>query len=323
MSAAPSRFSRLLAMVPYFLARPGIKVSAAAAELGVSEAQLTKDLEQLFVCGLPGYGGGDLIDIQFWDGYVTVGFTAGMDRPLKLTGTEASVLLVALRMLLDAGGALDADAVRRAMAKLEDAVGSSSRAVVADPASGVSEPASSSTVRRAVTDRRALRMTYYTPSRDEVTERTVDPIRVQVVDGHTYLDAWCRESDGRRLFRFDRIQAAEVLDEPSSPPAEAAATPVAMPAQNEALPVAVIEIDPGERWVLEYYAAEPETDPADHPDLPIRARITYASPEWLARLLQGFGGRVRLVSDDDQAQKVLAAMAASTAAARDRYSNDG
>ncbi len=327
MSAAPTRLSRLLAMVPYFQARQGIKLSTAAADLGVTEKQLVKDLEQLFLCGLPGYMPDDLIDLQFYDGYVNVGFTAGMDRPLRLTGTEASVLLVALRMLLDARGALDADAVRRAMVKLEEAAGGGLAVVVHDAAPDERE--SSAVLREAVAARRAVALQYYTPSRDAVTDRVVDPVRVAVVDGHSYLDAWCRESAGRRLFRFDRVQSARPLDEPSSPPVELAAGPVALPTHDAALPVAVIEVDPDVSWVIEYYdarvlggaAGEPGGDGPEDPDTPVRAELTYASDEWLARLVQGFGGRVRVVSGDDGSRRVRERIADAAAAARARYAH--
>lgn len=319
MTPAPTRFSRLLAMVPYFQARQGIELAEAARDLGVSEQQLTRDLEQLFVCGLPGHAGGDLIDIQFWDGIVNVQFTAGMDHPLRLTGTEANVLLVALRMLLDSKGALDGDAIGRAMVKVEAAAGSSRAVVVDSVATPVEHPASS-TLRDAVTQRRALRLRYYTPSRDEVTERIVDPIRVEVVDGQSYLDAWCRESEGRRLFRFDRVRDAQVLDEPSRPPAQIAEQPITMPTHDETMPVARIELDRDVLWVMEYFQARPVTDPSGSDDTVV-AELTYASPEWLARLLQGFGGRARLVSDDPQSAAVRRLIAEAVSAARARYAD--
>lgn len=306
-------------MVPYFQARQGIELAEAARDLGVSEQQLTRDLEQLFVCGLPGHAGGDLIDIQFWDGIVNVQFTAGMDHPLRLTGTEANVLLVALRMLLDSKGALDGDAIGRAMVKVEAAAGSSRAVVVDSVATPVEHPASS-TLRDAVTQRRALRLRYYTPSRDEVTERIVDPIRVEVVDGQSYLDAWCRESEGRRLFRFDRVRDAQVLDEPSRPPAQIAEQPITMPTHDETMPVARIELDRDVLWVMEYFQARPVTDPSGSDDTVV-AELTYASPEWLARLLQGFGGRARLVSDDPQSAAVRRLIAEAVSAARARYAD--
>ena len=121
MTAQPSRLSRLLAMVPYFQAHRGIAIDQAAHDLGVTSTQLTKDLELLFVCGLPGYYPDDLIELEFSEGHVHVGFTAGMDRPLRLTSTEASTLLVALSALVDTPGVVDRDAARRAIAKIEQA----------------------------------------------------------------------------------------------------------------------------------------------------------------------------------------------------------
>jgi predicted DNA-binding transcriptional regulator YafY len=86
------RLARLLALVPYLQARPGIEVQQAAADFGVSEAQLRKDLTLLWMCGLPGHGPGDLIDLSFEGETVSVIFDAGMSRPLRLTAEEALAL---------------------------------------------------------------------------------------------------------------------------------------------------------------------------------------------------------------------------------------
>src|SRR6266536_5904844 len=95
--ASADRLGRLLNLVPYLLARPGIRIAEAAADLGVTEKQLRKDLELLWMCGLPGYGPGDLIDLSFEGDTIVVTHDAGMNRPLRLTGGEATALLVALR----------------------------------------------------------------------------------------------------------------------------------------------------------------------------------------------------------------------------------
>ncbi|WP_341257475.1 MULTISPECIES: helix-turn-helix transcriptional regulator [Gordonia] len=317
-AAAPTRLSRLLAMVPYFLARPGIKLSVAAADLGLTERQLTKDLEQLFVCGLPGYMPDDLIDIEFSSGWVHVGFTAGMDRPLRLTGAEANVLLIALRMLLDAG-AVDADAVRRAMAKIEAAVGETLRPfAAADVAGQIADDPVHKTIRSAVAAGRALAIRYYTPSRDEVSDRIVDPIMIQAIDGQSYLEAWCRTSGGVRLFRFDRVYSAEQLDEAANPPKHADLEPIGGTSSLTGdLPTVRVEIDADALWLLEYYAAEAETELNGEPDGPIVAVLHYGSAQWLERFLRSFGGRVRLL--EGEADDVAAAVHTTAVAARARY----
>src|SRR5690606_23613303 len=73
-------------------------------------------------------------------------------------------------------------------------------------------------VRAATRDKRALALEYYSASHDQLSSRIVDPIRVVLVADHSYLEAWCRSAEGVRLFRFDRIVDAQVLDEPAAPP---------------------------------------------------------------------------------------------------------
>jgi hypothetical protein len=51
---ATDRLARLLALVPYLMARPGARVEDVAKAFGVDEDRLADDLELLFVCGLPG-----------------------------------------------------------------------------------------------------------------------------------------------------------------------------------------------------------------------------------------------------------------------------
>lgn len=97
MTELSNRLTRLLNMVPYFQANPGISAAEAAADLGVTTKQLMADLNQLWMCGLPGYGPGDLIDLSFSEESIEVTFSAGIDRPLRLTSPEATALLVALR----------------------------------------------------------------------------------------------------------------------------------------------------------------------------------------------------------------------------------
>src|SRR4051794_26603425 len=213
------RLGRLLNLVPYLLARPGIAVADAAAGLGVTEAQLRADLELLWVCGLPGYGPGDLIDMALDGDRVTITYDAGIDRPLRLTPDEALALIVALRMLAETPGTGNREVIERALAKIENAAGDLAGAPVA-----VRLPANAERLdklRAAVEGGHALRLTYYTAARDETTERVVDPMRMLMVGGKAYLEAWCRRAEGTRLFRVDRIDAYTELDEPAAPPAEA------------------------------------------------------------------------------------------------------
>ncbi|HWC79262.1 MAG TPA: WYL domain-containing protein [Pseudonocardiaceae bacterium] len=296
MSAATDRLPRLLALVPYLIARPGIPVEEAAADFGVTGKQLRRDLELLWMCGLPGYGPGDLIDLSFEGDTITVTYDAGMRRPLRLTAAEATALLVALRALADTPGVVDTEAVGRALVKIESAVGQAQPAGVVvglamreNEATGRTRQA----IQQAMTRGRALRIRYYTASRDAITDRTVDPMRLLLVEGRSYLEAWCRLAEGVRLFRLDRVDEVEELAEAASPPPDAQPHDVSeglyqpAPDQREA----TLLLAPDARWVAEYYPVDELTELDGG-----RARVVmrYTDPAWLVRLVLGQAGEVRV-----------------------------
>ncbi len=312
-STSADRLGRLLNLVPYLLARPGIRVAEAAADLGVGERQLREDLELLWVCGLPGYGPGDLIDMAFDGDRVTITYDAGIDRPLRLTPDEALALVVALRMLAETPGIGHRDAIERALAKIESAAGdlaSAAPVAVRLPGAAMSLAGGSAgdddrlaTIRGAVQRRRALRITYYTATRDEITERVVDPMRVLIVAGRAYLEAWCRRAEAVRLFRVDRIDGLTELDEPAAPPPQARPSDLSAGAFTPTpdLPLVTLRVGRGGRWITEYYPCERIVEEsAEHWLVSLRA----TDLDWARRLVLGLGPNVTVVAPTRLAEAV-------------------
>src|SRR6202012_5027978 len=99
----------------------------------------------------------------------------------------------------------DSDAVARLIAKIEDAAGTAGAgsAQVPDQIDRPRAGGTAAPLRRALTAGRRVHLRYYVPGRDEETERDVDPMRLLVVDGRTYLEGWCRNAEGVRTFRLD------------------------------------------------------------------------------------------------------------------------
>ena len=309
--ASADRLGRLLNLVPYLMARPGIAVADAADGLGITQQQLRDDLELLWVCGLPGYGPGDLIDMALDGDRVTITYDAGIDRPLRLTPDEALALVVALRMLAETPGIGTRDAIERALAKIENAAGDQADAPVA-----VRLPANTEkldAIRAAVEHGHALRMTYYTANRDETTERVVDPMRVLMVGGKGYLEAWCRRADATRMFRVDRIDGFTELDEPSAPPARAVPLDVSDGVFHPTadLPLVTLRVGRGSRWITEYYPVE-EVRP-DGGEWVVTMRVTDLG--WAQRLLLGMGPDVTVVAPAELVERIRA----QAATALDQY----
>jgi proteasome accessory factor C len=294
VSTNESRLARLLAMVPYFQSRPGIALSEAAADLGISESQLLKDLDLLWMCGLPGHGPGDLIDLSYEGGTVTIIDDQGLRKPLRLTAEAGLALIVALRTLAETPGVADNDAVQRALAKVETASGGAvddaTVAIALDRDTRVAP-----VLRRAVDEKRALQLRYYTAARDETTERVVDPLQVFTADGHTYLEAWCRSAEGVRIFRADRVDDLHLLDEPASPPPDVQQRDVTegvfQPAPEHLL--VVLRLGAAYAWVADFYAVEDAVELADGQ---LQVSLRVSEPAWVRALVLGSGGQVEVLS---------------------------
>ncbi|HJQ43962.1 MAG TPA: WYL domain-containing protein [Jatrophihabitantaceae bacterium] len=310
MTANEERLPRLLALVPYLLAHPGISAADAAGDFGITETQLRRDLNLLWMCGLPGHGPGDLIDLSFEGESVSVIFDAGMSRPLRLTNEEALALVVALRTLAEAPGLADSDAIQRALAKVEAAAGGAvdGTTVTIELDAGTRMLP---VLQKALTDRHALLLRYYTATRDETTERIVDPLRIFQMDGHDYLEAWCRSAEGMRVFRVDRMEYVEELDEAAAPPPNVELRNldegVFQPAEDHLL--ATLRLQPAYFWIADYYS----TDSVAEVDGTLQIDLRVSDPALIRALVLGSAGQVEVLSPEWLAEAIRAEAAEALA----------
>jgi predicted DNA-binding transcriptional regulator YafY len=312
---ATARLSRLLAMVPWLLNRQGVPLAEAARHFDITEQQLVKDLELLFVCGMPGHMPDDLIEAEWDSGEVYLDNAEAIARPLRLAPDEAIALIAGLRTLAELPGLEDRRAVDSALVKLsdaaQDAVPVASRLTIdlSAPAAGSAAAAAAveetlRLAREALRLRRRLRLRYIVPARDETTERDVDLMRVTSVDARWYLEAWCHRAEGVRLFRVDRVAGAQILDLDGTPPSEAVSRPsdeqLFTPSPDDLL--VTLEVEPRGRWVAEYYPVEnTEELPAGR----LRVTMKVANPRWLPRMILRLGGAGRIVAPPELADEAV------------------
>jgi proteasome accessory factor C len=305
VSGSTDALPRLLAVVPWLLAHPGTPIPQIAAEFGVSAQQMQRDIELIWMCGLPGHTPGDLMDVVWEGDRVTLSNADTIAKPLRLTPQEALALVAALRALSGVPGLVETAAIDRALAKLEAAAGSavSSERVVAAGHAEIDATVMTATT-AALADGRRIHLRYWVPARDEETERDVDPVRLFTGGGATYLSGWCLQVDALRTFRLDRILTASVLDVAAEVHEGArGASPdpkVFTPDPGDRL--VTLEIDPAARWVADYYPCE---EVIERGDGGLVVKLRTRDDGWIRRLALGLAGSGRVVDPPELAELVL------------------
>ena len=290
------RLERILTMVPWLLDNPGVALDEISERFDAPRSELTEDLDILGYCGLPGYGGGDLVEVSIVGERVSVRMADFFSRPLTLSLREAVTLLLAGRALASVEGLPESAALARAVESLERALGGAAARVTVDLASEGDQWLS--TAREAVAQGKVVHLVYRS-AKAETTERDVEPWAVVGAAGAWYLQGYCREVKGPRDFRLDRIKDLRLTDEQApAPPPERPAPPVYRPEPGDM--AVTLDLQPSAWWVAEWAVVDGDQTKGS------RRRITMRTPslEWAARLVLQLGGQATVVEPAGLAQRV-------------------
>ena len=296
--AAPEeRLLRLLGLVPYLFEHPGAAVTDTARVFGVTATQLAKDLELLFVSG-PRYYPDGLLDFDLRQGRIYLTNAQNLSAPLKLNMEEACSLLVGVQVLAEIPGAAETTALEGAKAKLIAATGGASR-LATSIAAKLTEPAlepALEVIQQALRSGVQVRLSYFVPSRDEITDRIIEPLQVYSRGDLWYVEAWCALAGAVRNFRMDRIGSAQLTTEPitaTSSAAPRAAGPASAAYQrSDDDQLVELALSPAAHNLAERYAALASAELADQR----RAiRIATGSTRWIPAMVAAYGGDVTVL----------------------------
>ncbi len=307
-SSSQDHLLRLLDLVPYLLAHPGAEVGETARRFEVSESQLTKDLDLLFVSG-PRHYPDALMDVNIEEGGIYLSNARDLAEPVKLSMDEACSLIVGLQALRELPGMRNNEAIVSAQTKLTAAAGDAARIGTAvatklteddlDPTLEVLQAALQTGVRIAVD--------YFVPTRDEITQRLLEPIRIFLHQDTWYLEAWSTEANGLRNFRLDRIQSARLTEEPATAGRDEAALARNRRASRpyrtgETDETVTLVLEPAARWIAAQYNAEAVQELGEDR---LAARLRVASSSWIPGLVAGLGGSAVVVAPDTVRDETL------------------
>jgi proteasome accessory factor C len=290
---ARDRLRRVLFLVPYAVKHPGIPVKDLAGRCGVSEAELLEDLDFLLGVGCPPFAPDDFLDLYVEGDRVYVALHQSLTRPPRFTESEAAALAAAARALAGEG----AD---RAVAALRESVPKDRRKSFDELAGRIyagSPPAPGSVLgrlRRAIGERREVRLRYYTPARQEETERTVRPYTLAQRFGHWYLFGHDAARGKAIPFRVDRIAECALGEARFEPPSAAELARARLFSEPSGESVRIRLAPLAAAWALARPGQLRVVDRA--PDGGVTVEVAGAGEDWATRFALSLGGGAEVVS---------------------------
>lgn len=213
-----SRLWRTLKVLTLIEGRPGISAPELAERCEVSLRTIYRDINLLKLAGVPVYHD---------RGYrVSEGFFL---PPVRFDLNEALSLAMGAELLSRQKGTPFQRGVEGAMEKVFAVLPPGLRDAVTRETARFSpawEPVADYEARqhilevleRGVEESRTVRMTYHALSRDEVTERDVDPYGFLFRASAWYLVGFCHLRGEVKIFKVDRVMEARLLEETFTPP---------------------------------------------------------------------------------------------------------
>jgi len=295
--SAIDRTSRALDLIPYVTNNPGLSIAELAAKFNSTPAQIFKDLEMIFMCGLPGYSHLELIDLELDEDYVAINNPQNLDRPRKFTFQEITALTLGLQSLL--GIVTDAQLATRVQtlaARMKSLLGDNDESRL--NLFSVDLPSSrgewESLLLKAAQEGKAVRIEYLSARSDEVSSRVIFPELIYSSGDHIYTKGFCSSSGEMRHFRHDRILKASadsaIRPARSSSPGNDATT------DKGELKDQVVHVNLSRRnlFFIEAHSSIVESYELVGDLFDVKFRV--GDSEWLLRALTSLPGEVHILS---------------------------
>jgi len=286
--SAEDRVKGLLVMLPWLMKREKVKISDMAAQFSLSEADLIEDIELAAMCGLPPYTPLELTEVYVDGDYILVGPNKYFERRLELTTSEAFGLSLLAAAAEDVPGFSRDKELKSALKKLRKVLGEG----VVDV--DLETPEFLEVVTQCATSGERLDIIYWTPGRNEETQRRVTVRSVFTDKGHWYMSADDDLSGSVRHFRIDRIRAVNQTGVHVLVRTENVTIPTWF-AQAEDNTVVVLEVEARASWIVETYPCQ-KVEEIDNGRM--RVEMVVTSEHWLSRLLLRAGDAVIVISPD-------------------------
>ena len=299
------RTARLLDLIPYINAHQGIHIDELAEEFDVTADVIAKDLDLLFLCGLPSYTPLELIDLSYEGGYVTIRDAQNLNKPRRLNKHEVSSLLLGLSELKSTlKEPKERERIDELSKKLRDLLNIQSEQFISYRSVDQSIYAE---ILAAISSEKAIHIEYLSSSKDQKSERTISPIEVIQQSNREHVIAYCHVAKEQRVFDIAGIKKVSPSNE------------LYMRKQRMAS-----LIDQADASVAISYSGSGVSFIEDNPELVVAhdsdaktAIMKYWNTEWLIRSVMSYGGAVTVL----EPKLVVNALQDRVAASLQRYTS--
>ncbi|MFD2673947.1 helix-turn-helix transcriptional regulator [Gulosibacter bifidus] len=192
----------------------GVDLSELADQFGQSPEGMRSIIEYLWTVEILDLDGmpspGNMIDfdaagLELEEPWVKLTHDPVGDLAMSFSPAELATVRLGLAALATVADASDAARVHALITKL---AGDGAAAVT--PAS---DP-HAETLRESLRVQHAVRIRYRSETAAAPTERIIEPLRLESLDGLLYVNAYCRQREALRWFRADRMLTVALTDSP-------------------------------------------------------------------------------------------------------------
>lgn len=310
---ASDQLRRLLAVLPRLADGQEHRISDVAGMVGVDADTIEKDLFELSERQGDPPGWIETVTLFFQGEQVSMQAPSHFKRPMRLTEPEARALELGLAMLRAERREGEREPIEGTIGRIRGLV---------SPEESPEVPRSVTTARRnslthvaalrdALRNRKRVRIQYHKGADTVPDERAICPLSFAVEKGVWYLVAYCDRSEGVRIFRTDRIERIELLQESFERPegldvdkvfTERAAF-VGQPAEK-----LTVRYSPrAARWIAEREQGRAGKDGSLEVDYPL------ADEEWAIRHVLQYGPDAELLEPAELRQRVIARLRSALA----------
>lgn len=290
------RIDRLLGITTILLQRSRVTAPELAKRFEVSRRTIQRDIDAICRAGIP------LITYQGGSGGISIAEGYKLDKN-ALSLEELQNIITGLKSV---GSVTGGTRIERLISKLspgKDAVVSVRDSIVIDLASHYKASLSDKIemIKTAISENRLISFDYY--SEKGIARRTVEPCIITFKWSAWYVLGYCRDRNGFRLFKLNRLWNYELSGERYDP-----------------RQIPVDELNPDDYFTdenkltvlfdksVEYRLAE-EYGPASYErfeDGKLRLTVGFSNREYMKSWVLGFGDRAKVLEPPDFAEEIRA-----------------